>query len=133
VIFTAETPRAPRKFHFMVIARTEHGRSRTWIFVFWCLSAFLLLAAIYFWFCYVAQGIAYGDLFGIRGREKDLAAMASRAREFLRVALLLEALAVAMLAWLFSKSVEPLWQRFCFSVVLASVVDFFTYAILRGF
>jgi hypothetical protein len=75
--------------------------------------------------------MAYGDLFGIRGRESDLAIMASRAWASLGLALFFEGLAITMIAWSFSDDVRPIWQRLCFSVVLAFALDFFTYAVIR--
>jgi hypothetical protein len=117
----------------MLVTMTENPRSRTWSHVSRLLPTFILLGAIYFWFCYVAQGIAYGDLFGIAGREGDLAVIASHAREFLGIALFFEALAVAMIAWFCTRDVQSLWQRLCFCVVLSLVLDFCTYAVIRGF
>ena len=111
----------------------ERVGSGAWRFALRGLPAVFLLAAIYFWFSYVAQGIAYGDLFGVAGREGDLRVMAKNAREFLGIALFFEALAVAMIAWFLSDDVKPVWQRSCFSVGLALVLDFFTYAVVRGF
>jgi len=112
---------------------SEHARNRASRFAVVLLSTVFLIAAGYSWLAYVGQGIAYGDLFGVTGREADLAVMARRARDFLAAALSFEALAVAIIAWLLSDEVKPVWQRLCFSVVLASVADFFTYAVVRGF
>jgi len=96
------------------------------------LALLLLLLAAYSWLCFVAQGIAYGDLFGIRGRENDLAAMASRGTRCMQIALGSEALAIMGIAWFFSAEVKPLWQRLCFSLIIASVADVFTFALIRG-
>jgi len=93
----------------------------------------LLVIAAYSWLCYVAQGIAYGDLFGIRGRENDLAAMASRGTRCVQIALLSEALAITGIAWFFSAEVRPFWQRLCFCMILAAVADVFTFTLIRGF
>jgi len=112
---------------------SEHARNRTSRFAVVLLSTVFLVAAGYSWFAYVGQGIAYGDLFGVPGREADLAVMARRAREFLAAAILFEAMTVAMIAWFLSENVKPVWQRLCLSVILACVVDFFTYAVVRGF
>jgi len=131
MIFTAETQGAPRNSISSFLPMTENSASRAW--VRWTLAALFLLGAVCFWFCYLAQGIAYGDLFGIAGREADLAAMANHARGCLGLALLLEALAVAMIVWFVSRDVRPLWQRVCFCIVFSSVLDFVTYAIVRGF
>lgn len=111
----------------------ESANSGVWRLVARGLPVVCFAGAVYFWFCHVAQGIAYGDLFGVPGREGDVAAMASHARECLGIALVLEALAIGMTAWLLSDEVEPLWHRLCFCVVIASVLDFGTFAVVRGF
>jgi len=93
---------------------------------------FLVIAA-YSWLCYVAQGVAYGDLCGIRGRENDLATMASRGTRCVQIALLSEGLAIIGIAWFFSTEVRPFWQRLCFCMILAAVADVFTFTLIRGF
>ena len=96
------------------------------------LAVLLLLVAAYSWFCYVAQGIAYGDLFGIRGREQDLAAMGSRAIRFLGLALCSEALAVGAISWVFADDGRPTWLRLTIALGTATVVNVGTYAVVRG-
>ena len=38
-------------------------------------AAVSLIAAAWAWVSYVGQGIAYGDVFGVKGRETDLAVL----------------------------------------------------------
>jgi hypothetical protein len=42
-------------------------------------------------------------------------------------------LAIMGIAWFFSAEVKPLWQRLCFSLILASVADIFTFTLIRRF
>jgi hypothetical protein len=96
------------------------------------LAALLLVFAAYSWFCYVAQGIAYGAVVGLRGREQDLAAMGSRAIRFLGLALCSEALAIGAISWVFADDGRPTWLRLSISLGLATVANVGTYVVVRG-
>ena len=51
------------------------------------------------WFGYLANGIAYGDTFGIRGAEAALVLMRARAVRFLSLALIAEGFGVGIAVW----------------------------------
>jgi len=95
-------------------------------------AGFLAMVAASSWFSYVAQGIAYGDLAGVPGRERDLAAIASHARLALKIAASSEALGIAALCWAFTAAFKPTWLRACFALGLACLADVCTLAIVRG-
>ena len=95
-------------------------------------SVLLLIASALAWLSYVGQGIAYGNLFGIRGREADLAALGRGAMRSLGVAVSSEALAVGLLTWVASDPDRSLWGRLVISSGMALLVDVCTYAVVRG-
>jgi hypothetical protein len=80
---------------------------------------------------YMGQGIAYGGIVGLPGREQDLAVFGSRAMTALRIAVVLEALAIATVSWVFT-SHKSVWVRLCIALVFAAVVNIFTFAVVRG-
>ena len=98
----------------------------------------LILAAVLFviagleWFRYMAQGIAYGDLYGVRGREQDLAQMAAQAMRDLKIAVCSEGLAVVIVSWTFIATAAPRWLRLSIGLVLALVATFLSYGLVRG-
>jgi hypothetical protein len=96
------------------------------------LAALLLAVAAYSWLCYVAQGISYGSIVGLRGRKQDLATFGSRAIRFLELALCSEALAVGAISWVFADDGRPAWLRLSIALGLAIVADVGTYAVVRG-
>lgn len=55
--------------------------------VFLVFSVILFIAAALAWVSYLGQGIAYGDLVGVTGREKDLTAIGRNAMAALSIAL----------------------------------------------
>lgn len=95
-------------------------------------SAMLLIVAALAWVSYVGQGIAYGDLFGVSGREADLAELGRRALRSLWIAASLEALAVGLITWVVSDPDRSVWGRLVISSGVALFVDVCTYAVVRG-
>jgi hypothetical protein len=96
------------------------------------MAAILLYASADSWIRYVGNGIAYGSLVGLRGREQDLAVFGSRAIRFLKIALCAEALAVGALSWVFADDGRPAWLRLSIALGLATIADIGTYAVVRG-
>jgi hypothetical protein len=96
------------------------------------LPAALFVIAGLEWFSYMAQGIAYGDLYGVRGREMDLAYMAAHAVRALKIAVCSEALAVGIVSWALIATSAPIWVRLSIGLILAVVVTFLTYMTVRG-
>jgi hypothetical protein len=96
------------------------------------LAALLLLAAAYSWLCYVAQGVAYGSIVGLRGRERDLATFGSRAIRFLGIALCSEGLAVSAISWVLADDGRPPWLRIGIALGVATIADAGTYVVVRG-
>ena len=95
------------------------------------LAGFLALVSAGAWISYMGQGIAYGSIVGLPGREQDLAVFGSRAMTALRIAVVLEALAIATVSWVFT-SHKSVWVRLCIALVFAAVVNIFTFAVVRG-
>ena len=60
------------------------------------------LVSAYSWLSDMGQGIAYGSIVGLPGREDDLAKFGSRALTALTIAGFSEALAIGAVAWVFS-------------------------------
>ncbi|MGO8794210.1 MAG: hypothetical protein ACLQLC_05255 [Candidatus Sulfotelmatobacter sp.] len=96
------------------------------------LAGLLLVFAAYFWLSYMAQGIAYGDIVGLPGRERELATLGSRAMRALRIAVVSEALAVATISWVFTDR-KAVWVRLVAAVGLAAAANILTLAAVRGF
>jgi hypothetical protein len=65
----------------------------------WVTSISLLAIAIFAWFGYLANGIAYGDAFGIRGEEAALSLLRARAVRFLALALIAEGFGTVIIVW----------------------------------
>ena len=84
------------------------------------------------WLSYVSQGIAYGAIVGLRGREKDLAEIGSAALRALGLAALLEGLAIGLVSWAFTDGGRPVWARLCIGLASAAIVDISTYVLVRG-
>jgi uncharacterized protein (DUF983 family) len=80
----------------------------------------------------MAQGIAYGDLYGVRGREMDLAYMGAHAVRSLEIAVCSEVLAVGIVSWVLIATTAPIWLRLSIGLTLAIVVTFLTYVTIRG-
>jgi hypothetical protein len=94
------------------------------------LSGILVVLAALGWLSYVGHGIAYGDLVGVRGRERDLAEVRRDAMRALGVAISAETLAVVLLWWHFSSVSKA--AKLTIGLALALLADFLTYALVRG-
>ena len=104
-------------------------RARIILVVF---SVMLLIFAALAWLSYVGQGIAYGDLFGVKGREADIAELGRGAMRSLWVAVSCEALAVGLIMWVVSDPDRPLVGRLVITSGVAVFVDICTYVVVRG-
>jgi hypothetical protein len=96
------------------------------------LAAGLLAIAGFEWLAYVSQGIAYGAIVGLRGREKDLAEIGSSALRALGLAALLEGLAIGLASWAFTDDGRPVWARLWIGLASAAIADVSTYVLVRG-
>jgi hypothetical protein len=99
------------------------------VFVF---SATLFIVSALAWLSYVGQGIAYGDLVGVAGREKDIAALGSSVMRAFWTAASCEALAIGLLSWFLTDPSAPGSVRLVKSLVVAAFADVLTYAFVRG-
>jgi hypothetical protein len=97
------------------------------------LEALMIVVAALAWLSYVGNGIAYGSIVGLPGRERDLAAFGAHALVSLAVAVVCEAVAVGIALWMFMPEDGPLWARLCFASLLAGIADLLTFAAVRGF
>ena len=91
----------------------------------------LFLVAAYSWLSYIAQGVSYGAIVGLPGREHDLVVFGSRAMRALKIAVGSEALAIATISWGFTAR-KPVWARLCIAAGLAIVANICTFAAVRG-
>jgi hypothetical protein len=96
------------------------------------LAGVLLIIAALAWVAYVSQGIAYGAIVGLKGRERDLADMGSGALRALGLAALSEGLAIALASWTLTRSDRPVWARLFIGLASAAIADVSTYAVVRG-
>ena len=96
------------------------------------LAAALLIVAAFAWVNYVSQGIAYGAIVGLKGREKDLADMGSSALRALGLAVFSEGLALALASWALIWGDRSIWARLCIGLAVAVMVDVSTYVLVRG-
>jgi hypothetical protein len=67
----------------------------------WVSSISLLAFSAFAWLCCVANGIAYGDTFGVRGEEASLLQLHARCVRCLVLALIAEESGVAIIVWQF--------------------------------
>jgi len=95
-------------------------------------SATLLVAAGLSWLNYLGQGIAYGDLVGVKGREQDLATIGNGAIRSLWIAASCEGLAVGLITWIATDPDGSVGRRLVASFGLALLIDVCTYAVIRG-
>jgi hypothetical protein len=96
------------------------------------LAGVLLIIAALAWVDYVSQGIAYGAIVGLKGRERDLADMGSSALRALGLAALSEGLAIGLASWTLTCADRPVWARLCIGLASAAIADVSTYAVVRG-
>jgi hypothetical protein len=96
------------------------------------LAAGILVIAGFEWLAYVSQGVAYGAIVGVRGREKDLAEMGSIGLRALGLAALFQGLAIGLASWAFTGDGRPVWARLCIGLVSAAIADISTYVLMRG-
>ena len=94
-------------------------------------SGLLIAVAGYAWFSYVAQGIAYGAILGLKGRGADIAFLKLHVLRALGTALGCEGLAVGLGSWVLLAKSSEVWLRLLMAVALGGVADFFTYAIIK--
>jgi hypothetical protein len=92
----------------------------------------LLIVSALAWLSYVGNGIAYGDLLGVQGREKDLAEIGKHAMRGLLIAGCAEASAIAMVWWRLSDPDASPTRRVVFGLMLAFLVAVGTYLVVRG-
>src|ERR1700692_2455634 len=96
------------------------------------LAGLLAVVSAGSWAGYMGQGIAYGSIVGLPGREQDLATLGARAIRFLVIALGSEASAVMAVAWVCTNASRPGWLRLCIALGLATAANAFTFAAVRG-
>jgi hypothetical protein len=82
------------------------------------------------WLSFVAQGIAYGSLVGVRG--SDLAKLGRGAERALTLAATCEAVAIGIGSWILIPIRNPKWARIPIAIVLAAVADLFTLAAIKA-
>jgi hypothetical protein len=97
----------------------------------WCIAVLLLAVAAAAWLGYLGNGLAYGDAYGVRGNENELAILGARATRSLSLAFVSEALGVAIIAWrVLSENVMP--RRLLAAICIALLADACTFALVRG-
>lgn len=105
---------------------------RAFRYAFLVFSAALTLGSTLAWFSYVANGIAYGSIKGLPGRERDLARFGAQASRALAAAASFEAIAVGIGAWYLFPRLEPTWVWLSFALALAAAADFLTFVLIHG-
>lgn len=96
----------------------------------WGSSFSLLAIATLAWFVYIASGMAYGDLFGIRGQEAALSLLPARALRFLALALTAEGSGVGTIVY-HVLSDHTRSSRILAAIGVSIVVSVCTFAFLR--
>jgi hypothetical protein len=104
-------------------------RTRIILVVF---SALLLISAALAWVSYVGAGIACGDLFGVKGREADIAELRRSVLRSFWIAVSCESLAVGLITWVVGDPDSSLRRRLVISSGVALFVDICTYALVPG-
>jgi hypothetical protein len=97
----------------------------------WCVAVLLLAVAAAAWLGYLGNGLAYGDVYGVRGNEAELAILGAHAARSLALAIVSEALGVAIIAWrVSSEKVMP--RRLLAAICISLLADACTFALVRG-
>lgn len=107
-------------------------RRRLGLYIVLAGAAILIVTAALSWFAYMANGIAYGSLKGLPGRETALNELRSRSAVALGLAVSSEALAVAAASWLLIAGRMQWVTRLWMSLAIAGMADVFTFALVRG-
>src|SRR5260370_17010182 len=94
------------------------------------LAGMLLVVAALAWVSYLSQGIAYGAIVGLRGREKDLADIGSSALRALGLAAFSEGLAIGLASWALFGADRPFWARLCIGLPSPALHDPGTYLLV---
>jgi hypothetical protein len=100
-------------------------------FVLLVFSALLIVLAAGGWLSFMGFGIAYGDLFGVPGRERDLAELGRKAEHALAFSATCQAFAIRIASWTLLR-LEQKWARISLAVILALVADLVTLALVKG-
>ena len=100
--------------------------------ILYIFSALVFIFAAFAWLSYIGQGIAYGDLVGVKGHEKDLVSIGGGAMKALWTAASCEGLAVGLIVWVASDPDSSIWIRLAGGLGLAFFIDIFTYVPIRG-
>src|SRR4051794_7423982 len=95
----------------------------------WAAVGLLAMIAGYGWLRYAGNGMAYGDVLGLSGRDKDLAVFRAKAMHALIVALVSEALAVGAITWNRAAREGSTLRRLAISLALAIVASASTFAL----
>jgi hypothetical protein len=90
------------------IATMSVSRSRA---VLWTVAGILALISGYGWLSYFTNGLAYGDVLGLKGREKDIAMFGAKSIRSLFVAVAAEGFAVGAITWDIAGIDAPKWPR----------------------
>jgi tetrahydromethanopterin S-methyltransferase subunit D len=97
----------------------------------WAVFGLLALIAGFAWLGYIGNAMAYGDVLGLPGREKDITIFGAKAMRSLFVALAAEGLAVGAITWNIAGIDTPTWRRLAKASIIASVATVFTFALVR--
>ena len=95
-------------------------------------AVLLTVCAVAAWGAYMSNGIKYGALVGLPGRESDLATFGGQALRALTLAVICQSLAVVMISWMFTDAERAAWVRLCIGLGWAVAADIFIYATVRG-
>lgn len=101
-------------------------------FVWLGCATLLMIPAAVGWLMYIGNGVAYGALVGLRGRERALTELGSRAEHALILGAICQGVAVAMGSWILLPPRYSATARVMVAATLAALADVFTFAALRG-
>jgi succinate dehydrogenase hydrophobic anchor subunit len=96
----------------------------------WIGSFFVLALAIFAWYAYVANGMAYGSVFGLPSQTAAASLFRVRALRFLVLALIAETIGVGTIVWqIINDQSRP--RRKLAAIGIAVVVSVLTFECLR--
>jgi hypothetical protein len=94
------------------------------------LELLLVLSAGVFWFMYLANGIAYGSIVGLHGREADLRTLGVRAETSLAAAVVVQAIGVGLVVSVFTAELPSVAESRMLRLLIPIALGFLSSAVV---
>ena len=96
----------------------------------WIGSVLVLALAIFAWYAYAANGMAYGSLFGLPSQTETASILRVRALRFLVLALIAETIGIGTIVWQITEA-QSRPRRTLAAIAISVVASVLTFECLR--